>query len=66
MEADERDFLTCRTTAKKFLAAANFLELLSVFGEVDTEVRHRSSCDMSTILFHVLTSVFEQLDDRTH
>ena len=27
-----------RLTAKKFLAAANFFELLSIFGEVDLEV----------------------------
>lgn len=28
-----------RLTAKKFLAAANFLELLSIFGEINSEVR---------------------------
>lgn len=28
-------------TAKKFLAAANFLELLSIFGEVGSEVSSR-------------------------
>jgi hypothetical protein len=32
-------FICCRLTAKKFLAAANFLDLLSVFGETDSEVR---------------------------
>ena len=35
--------LSSRLTAKKFLAAANFLELLSLFGEASTEVLYSAA-----------------------
>ncbi|GAA6062220.1 hypothetical protein JCM10212_006455 [Sporobolomyces blumeae] len=38
---EDRRGKATRATAKKFLAAANFLELLSVFGEVGTENREK-------------------------
>jgi hypothetical protein len=39
---------THRLTARKFLAAANFLEVLSIFGELSAEVR----CSPSSLLLN--------------
>ncbi|GAA5972500.1 hypothetical protein JCM21900_005828 [Sporobolomyces salmonicolor] len=40
-DSEDRKAKATRLTAKKFLAAANFLELLSVFGEVGSENREK-------------------------
>ncbi|GAA5920009.1 hypothetical protein JCM1841_000374 [Sporobolomyces salmonicolor] len=40
-DSEDRKGKATRLTAKKFLAAANFLELLSVFGEVGSENREK-------------------------
>ncbi|GAA5986659.1 hypothetical protein JCM10908_003847 [Rhodotorula pacifica] len=40
-DTEDRKGKATRLTARKFLAAANFLELLAIFGEVGTENRER-------------------------
>ena len=37
---EDRGGKATRATAKKFIAASNFLELLKLFGELKPEVRH--------------------------
>ena len=54
-------FSSHRATARKFLAAANFLELLTVFGEVGTEV---SLLSYSTTLRLLTSSSTESRKDQ--
>lgn len=47
--ADEET--SSRLTARKFLAAANFLELLAIFGEIGNEVSPaRSACRTTDVM----------------